>query len=137
MYPFGQANVPSGVHVPQVGNSCATMQQNERRSRLALYLTSSEMVQRLPADVMVLYIFPRFTIFYCQVFFILKFLIISMFLRQTDYSQLFRFSVFAPSLTGSQHRRSVRKRRKAVKPSSTSEQLISHDALLVLRIERL
>jgi len=34
---------------------------------------------------------------------------------------LFRISVFAPSLRGSQHRRSVRKRRKAVKPSSTSE----------------
>jgi len=41
------------------------------------------------------------------------------------------------SLRGSQHRRSVRKRRKAVKPSSTSEFLISHDALLALCIELL
>jgi len=23
MYPFGQANVPPGVHVPQVGNPCS------------------------------------------------------------------------------------------------------------------
>ena len=41
-------------------------QQNERGSRLALYLTSSEMVLRLPADFMAIYIFPRFNIIYCQ-----------------------------------------------------------------------
>ena len=44
------------------------VQQNERRSRLALYLTSSEMVLRLPADFMAIYIFPRFDIFYCHDF---------------------------------------------------------------------
>jgi len=44
------------------------VQQNERRSRLALYLTSSEMVLRLPADFMAIYIFPRLDIFYCQDF---------------------------------------------------------------------
>jgi len=44
------------------------VQQNERRSRLALYLTGSEMVLRLPADFMAIYIFPRFDIFYCQYF---------------------------------------------------------------------
>ena len=44
------------------------VQQNERRSRLALYLTNSEMVLRLPADFMAIYIFPRFDIFYCQDF---------------------------------------------------------------------
>jgi len=35
--------------------------------------------------------------------------------------QLFRISVFAPSHKGSQHRWSVRKRRKVVKPNSTLE----------------
>jgi len=44
------------------------VQQNERRSRLGLYLTSSEMVLRLPADFMAIYTFPRFDIFYCQDF---------------------------------------------------------------------
>jgi len=44
------------------------VQQNERRSRLALYRTSSEMVFRLPADFMAVYIFPRFDTFYCQDF---------------------------------------------------------------------
>jgi len=60
-----------------------------------------------------------------------------MFVRYTDYSQLFQISVFTPSLRGSQHRRPVRKRRKAVKPSSTSEWLISTDVLLALCIELL
>jgi len=48
------------------------VQQNERRVRLALYLTSSEIVLRLLAEVwqhfMAVYIFPRFDIFYCQIF---------------------------------------------------------------------
>ena len=37
-------------------------------ARLAFSLTNSEMVWRLPADFMAIYIFPRFAIFYCQVF---------------------------------------------------------------------
>jgi len=44
------------------------VQQNKRRSRLALYLTSTEMVLRLPADFMAIYLFRRFDIFYCQDF---------------------------------------------------------------------
>jgi len=61
-------------------DSPAAVQQNERRTRLALYLTSSEMVLRLPTDFMAIYIFPRFDIFLLSRFFILKFLIICMFL---------------------------------------------------------
>jgi len=48
------------------------VQQNERKSRLALYLSGSEMINRLPADLMAIgyiYIFLRFAIFYCQVLF--------------------------------------------------------------------
>jgi len=57
------------------------VQQNERKSRLALFLTSSEMVLCLPADFITVYLFPRFDIFYCQDFLFLKFFTISMFLR--------------------------------------------------------
>ena len=55
------------------------VQQNERRSRLALYLTSSEMALRLPADFMTIYIYFLDLIFSIVKIFILKFLIISMF----------------------------------------------------------
>jgi len=44
------------------------VQQNERRSRLALYLISSETALRLLGDLMAIYIFPRFAIAYCQAF---------------------------------------------------------------------
>ena len=39
------------------------------------------MMYRLPAEFIAIYIFPRFATFYFQVFFILTFLIISMFFR--------------------------------------------------------
>ena len=42
---------------------CSMLQQNERSSRLSVYLTSSEMVQTLPADFMATCIIPRFVIF--------------------------------------------------------------------------
>jgi len=35
-----------------------------------LYLTSSEMLWRLRAELMAIYIYPRFAIFYCQLFYV-------------------------------------------------------------------
>jgi len=46
-----------------------SVQQNERRSRLALYVTSSEMVLRLPADFMAVYTFPRCDFFIVRIFY--------------------------------------------------------------------
>ena len=97
------------------------VQQNERRSRLAFIWQA---VKWCSAFLLILWLDIYISYIWCFLlsrFILLKFSIISMLLRWTDYSRLFRISVFTPSLRGSQHRRSVRKCRKAVKPSSTSE----------------
>jgi len=57
----------------------AAVRQNERRSRLALYRTCSEMVLRLPTDFMAIYFLDL--IFFIVKIFYFKVLIISMFLR--------------------------------------------------------
>ena len=67
---------------------------------------------------MAICIIPRFAIFTLSSIYILKFFIISIFLRYTDIHKCSKFPFLLPHLEFSQHHMSVRKRRKAAKPTA-------------------